>query len=62
MSEQPRWIFVACEFCQGEGRILKQGHNVWEEIDDGPCPECHGKCVVEVQAELITAAECAANG
>jgi DnaJ-class molecular chaperone len=40
--------FVTCEACQGEGRIITQGQHVWDEIDHGICPACHGDCVVEV--------------
>jgi hypothetical protein len=47
-------IFVPCEFCQREGRILQRGHNVWEERDAGPCPECRGECVIEVAAQPVT--------
>ncbi len=29
-------LFVACSAC--------------EETDQGPCPECHGECLVEIEA------------
>jgi hypothetical protein len=58
-------IFVPCEYCQREGRILRERWNPWkqiEEIDHGQCPECRGACVIEVETFPITADECAANG
>lgn len=48
----PRTIFVPCEYCQREGRILRQGRNVWDEVDCGPCPECHGTGVIEVETQV----------
>lgn len=53
-------IFVSCEFCQREGRLIKQGRNIWDETDHGPCPECHGDCMIEVEAKPITLEECVA--
>lgn len=45
---------MPCGACQGEGRIITQGANVWDEIDHGWCPECYGECVVEVETREIT--------
>ena len=53
MAYELTTLFVACEVCD-EGRVLKQWRNVWEEVDAGPCPECHGECVVEVEAYPVT--------
>lgn len=55
-------LFVPCETCQTEGRIIRSKGNDPDEIDCGPCPDCHGECVVEVSADSITAEECSANG
>lgn len=54
--------FVSCETCQGEGRLITMGivyepgcgHGHRGEVDRGPCPECHGACVVETDAEPRT--------
>lgn len=47
--------FVPCEACQTEGRryTSRYGGNDPDVWDDGPCEECGGECVVEVQASLI---------
>lgn len=58
-------IIVPCEACQGEGRDIRRG-TVYEpgcghphigEVDYGLCQECHGACVVEIQAEPRTLAD-----
>lgn len=51
-----RILLVPCDACDG-GRIITQGHQVWDEIDNGTCPECHGACVIEVETYPVTLAD-----
>ena len=44
--------FINCEVCQTEGRIYTSSGGP-DEIDNGPCPACSGKCVVEVETQPI---------
>jgi hypothetical protein len=45
--------FINCETCGTEGRILTSNGGP-DEIDNGVCPACNGKCVVEVETEHVT--------
>lgn len=54
-EENPAPLFVACEFCQTEGRIYTQRGNHPDDVTDhGTCPECHGECVVAVETQPVT--------
>lgn len=46
--------FTECPICDGEGRILRQGTNVWDVIDRGECPTCLGSGVAEIEVEPLT--------
>lgn len=53
--QHPPPLFVACEFCQTEGRIYTQRGNHPDDVTDhGECPVCHGVCIVEVEAKPAT--------
>lgn len=54
LGEKPmRTIFINCEVCQTEGRILRSNGGP-DDIDYGICPACNGACEVEVECEPIT--------
>lgn len=45
--------FINCEACQTEGRILTNNGGP-DDVDHGPCPDCNGARVVEVETFPIT--------
>lgn len=45
--------FINCEACQTEGRLLTNDGGP-DDVDHGPCPECKGERVVEVEVQPIT--------
>lgn len=47
---------VGCEACGSEGRILR-GDGPYP-TDYGPCPECSGTGVVEIDVEPVAPEEC----
>jgi hypothetical protein len=49
-----RMLRVPCEVCQREGRIIRRGVKVWEEVDCGPCRECDGTAFVTVETHPRT--------
>lgn len=49
-----RPILILCDRCQSEGRLLTQGSQVWDEIDNGECPDCDGTGRLLVEAEPVT--------
>lgn len=52
--QHPPPLFVACEFCQTEGRIYTARGNDPDVTDHGVCPECGGECYVEVETQPIS--------
>lgn len=54
MSDQ-HWSLVLCERCSSEGRLISQGRNAWDEIDNGECPDCNGTGRHLVNTEPLTA-------
>lgn len=42
-----------CEHCQSEGRILRCGWYVWEEVDCGECPVCEGTGMEMIETEPV---------
>lgn len=50
---QTMTLFINCEACQTEGRILTNDGGP-DDVDHGVCPECNGECVVEVETEPVT--------
>jgi hypothetical protein len=48
IDEAALYRFVNCEACGTEGRILTNDGGP-DDVDHGPCPDCGGQCVVEIE-------------
>lgn len=49
-----RTRFINCETCGTEGRIYTANGNDPNWTDHGPCPDCNGSRVVEIETAGIS--------